>query len=73
MKEITNLNRVEIDFRKLKELRGEVQQTEIGEKIGVSDRQISNIEQGIRNPSAKGLLRLMLLYKINPEDIAIIR
>ena len=73
MFDTNKLKEIGINHAKLKELRGTVNQSEIGGKIGVSDRQISNIEAGIRNPSAEGLLRLMLLYGIKPEDIALIK
>lgn len=73
MNNINDLQNVIIDHEKLRDLRGSVHRDIIGEKIGVGASQIANIEQGIRKPSANGLLRLMMLYGIKPEDIATIK
>jgi transcriptional regulator with XRE-family HTH domain len=62
---------IKIDHNKLRDLRGERSQADIGEAIGVSGGQISNIENGAKKPSAEGLLRLMLLYNVCPKDIAL--
>ncbi|MEP7077073.1 MAG: helix-turn-helix transcriptional regulator [Acidobacteriota bacterium] len=71
MKDIKQLQTVTIDHGKLKQLRGSVNRAAIGEQIGVSANQIANIENGLKNPSAKGLLRLMMLYGVRAEDIAV--
>jgi transcriptional regulator with XRE-family HTH domain len=65
------LQKVKLDPNKLRDLRGERSQTDVGTAIGVTGGQISNIENGAKKPSAEGLLRLMLLYDICPKDIAL--
>lgn len=67
---IDNIKDVVIDHEKLKALRGSTHKDVIGKQIGVSGNQVANIERGFRDPSAKGLLRMMILYGVGPEDIA---
>jgi transcriptional regulator with XRE-family HTH domain len=71
MKDINNLQNVELDPAKLKGLRGSVDKAAVGSQIGVGSTQIANYENGYRKPSADKLLRLMLLYNVKPEDITL--
>lgn len=70
MKDIPNLKNIVVDTSKFKDLRGDASRAEIGQKIGVTGNQIANIEAGYRKPSANGLLRLMVLYGLKPQDVA---
>lgn len=67
---ITELNNIVLDPKKLKPLRGTVSREHIGRQIGVGGSQIANYENGERKPSADKLLRLMMLYGVKPDDIS---
>lgn len=71
MQDIDNLTNIVVDTTKFKDLRGGLSRAEIGRKIGVTGNQIANIEAGYRKPSADGLLRLMVLYRLKPQDLAV--
>lgn len=45
--------------------------TQVARVIGIRPGQLSNIERGHAGPSAKVLLRLILLYGVEPAEIAI--
>jgi transcriptional regulator with XRE-family HTH domain len=71
MKDILKLRNIELDPRKLRPLRGNVSRAAIGESIGVGSSQVANYENGAKKPSADKLLRLMMLYNVRPEDLAV--
>jgi transcriptional regulator with XRE-family HTH domain len=70
---LNDLSKIRIDHSKLKALRGHVNRKIVAEVLGVGTSQVSNIENGIREPTGSGLLRLMLLYGIKAEDIAVVK
>lgn len=74
MNDISNLHNLVLNGKKIRELRenAALERADVGKRIGVGSSQIANIEQGIRKPSANGLLRLMLLYGVKPEDLTMV-
>lgn len=70
MKNISILRNVVVDRQKLATLCKGIDHEELAELLDVKTSQVANLRRGERRPSANGLLRLMMMYGIKPEDIA---
>ncbi len=73
MKYIDQLQYVVIDKDKIAELVKSVNVNVVKELMGIKDGQVSHLRSGTRNPSANGLLRLMLFHNVSAEDIATVK
>lgn len=71
MNDIDNLQNIVLDQTKLGALVRETSTNDLKQLLTIKDGQVSHLRRGARKPSADGLLRLMLLYKLSPADIAI--
>lgn len=70
---INILQKIVLDKDKLAELVKGTDSKDLKELLGVKDGQISHLRQGRRRPDADGLLRLMMLYNLTPEDLATVK
>lgn len=50
-------------------LRAGLTQEEAADRIGISARELSNIENGIHAPSLRTLAGLCSLYRVSPEQL----
>jgi transcriptional regulator with XRE-family HTH domain len=61
---------ISIDFRRLKELRGNRTMVAVAEAIGITRQHLWQIESGKRSPGAKILTQLCWLYDIEFSDLS---
>lgn len=73
MKDISQLQNVVLDQDKLGALVRQTERDYLKQLLSVGDSQVANLRRGERKPSADGLLRLMMLYGVKPEDIATVK
>ena len=71
MKDISKLQNVELDRDKLGSLLQTTPNKELKRLLQVGDSQVSFLRRGERGPSADGLLKLMMLYGLKPQDLAV--
>ena len=55
-----------VNFSKLRKDSG-MSQKQLGEYLGISDRAVSNWENGISFPSTKNLMKISKLFKVSPD------
>jgi transcriptional regulator with XRE-family HTH domain len=65
-----NVSRVVFDHKKLRQARGVKRVKDVADAVGISPSMLCNYEAGTHNPSPTTLLRLCLLYGIEPKDLA---
>ena len=70
MNNINILQNVVVNRDRIAELVKESSGSEIKQLLGIKDSQLSNLRRGDRSPSTDGLLRLMMMYNLTPEDLA---
>ena len=55
-----------VNFSKLRKDSG-MSQKQLGEYLGISDRAVSNWENGISFPSTQNLMKISKLFKVSPD------
>jgi hypothetical protein len=72
-KDISKLPNVVLDRKKLAELINQTSPEYVGQLLAVKTSQVYNLRRGVRTPTVDGLLRLMMLYNLKPEEITTIK
>lgn len=67
---INVLQNIVVDRGKVKSLIGQKSVNELEELFNVKQSQAYYLKRGERMPTIDGLLRLMMLHKLQPEDLA---
>lgn len=67
---INILQNVVVDRAKLADLLRGVDINDLSRLLGVKNSQAYYVRRGERPPNVDGLLRLMMLHKLQPEDLA---
>lgn len=70
MSNISILQNVVVDKEKIAQLIKDTKSSDLKQLLDIKDSQVANLRKGERRPSANGLLRLMMMYGISPDDLA---
>ncbi len=59
-----------MDKEKVANLIKDTKNSDLKQLLDVKDSQVAHLRKGERRPSANGLLRLMIMYGVSPDEIA---
>lgn len=72
MNNVNILQNVVIDRCKIATIIKDTKSSDLKKLLNIKNSQVTNLRRGDRGLSANGLLRLMIMYDIKPDDLAII-
>ena len=65
-----NLRKVKINYARFRELRGYTPLRVVAAAVGVSEQHLSQVERGVKEPSADLLLRMCSYHKVDLSDVS---